>query len=145
MTTTMPQEQSAPSPTIAAAAAVRRSRHAPLWSWASILGASLVVLCQAGCAVQPTPARASLAVGSCTPTERSASQLTRLTRTDGEWVGASKTDVVRLRGRPDERRQDLWFYGAPGGAGAAEVLRFSGPRVVSVTAVPAAGDCALDG
>lgn len=59
-------------------------------------------------------------------------------RTEGAWIGADASQVVHLRGKPDERRENLWLYRSSPAPGALEVLRFSGPRVVSVSVLPGA-------
>jgi hypothetical protein len=59
-------------------------------------------------------------------------------RTEGAWIGADASQVVHLRGKPDERREHLWLYRSSPAPGALEVLRFSGPRVVSVSVLPGA-------
>jgi hypothetical protein len=51
--------------------------------------------------------------------------------------------IVRLHGLPDERRDNLWLYRSSPTPGALEVLRFAGPRVVSVSVLPAAYDAPL--
>jgi hypothetical protein len=129
MTNSMPQDLSVYSPT----------------ARTFVFAAFVAVLGQLGCAARST--RAALPAGSaqCAGSMRSASQLTPGTRTDGPWVGSSKSDVVRVRGLPDERRDDLWLYRASPAPGALEILRFSGPRVVSVSRLRGSPTCGLDG
>lgn len=106
--------------------------------------ALLAVTGQLGCAARPMHATLPAESGECAASTLSASELTPHTWTDGPWVGSSKADVMRVRGLPDERRDDLWLYRGSPAQGALEVLRFSGPRVVSVSQLLGGPVCRLD-
>jgi len=122
--------------------------HSSLWGPRGIgLAALLTTFSTFGCARQ-APRDPSTEVRMCVdPAASGSSGITPQVRTDGAWIGASASQVIHLRGKPDERRGSLWLYQASPSPGTMEVLRFSGARVVSVSVLPgadAAPLCASD-
>jgi hypothetical protein len=108
------------------------------------LGLILTLTSVAGCAAHAAagpPAEVSICVEPAWASAGIAPQV----RTDGAWIGALASQVVHLRGRPDERRDNLWIYRSSPSPGTLEVLRFSGPRVSSVTLLPGADERPLCG
>jgi hypothetical protein len=97
-----------------------------------------------GCGQRPAAAP-STEVRICVEPHWWSSAITPHVRTRGPWIDAEASEVVHLRGRPDERRGNLWFYRESPAPGALEVFRFAGPRVVSVSVLPGADSQPLCG